>query len=282
MKILQIFRFITGHPLTQKAPWRGLWRFLIWQIRSRSKKTVTFNWIEGTKLLVQNGMTGATGNIYCGLHEYADMSFILHALREGDLFIDVGSNIGSYTILASGVCRAETIAIEPDPDTANHLRANIAANRLEDLVRVVETAVGAENGEIKFTMGEDTTNQVATQDNGPVRTVPLATLDHIIGNRNPVVIKMDVEGYETETLLGAARTLANPSLIAIEIETADPEGIRILTHHGFRRVAYAPTTRSLEPSELAESSNALFVRDEIDVLSRIQTAPTRKYRNDTV
>lgn len=47
-------------------------------------------------------MTGATGNWYCGLQEYEDMSFVLHALRPGDLFVDVGANIGSYSILAAG------------------------------------------------------------------------------------------------------------------------------------------------------------------------------------
>ena len=44
-----------------------------------------FQWIKGSKLIVRNGMTGATGNIYCGLHEFADMGFVLHLLRPGDL-----------------------------------------------------------------------------------------------------------------------------------------------------------------------------------------------------
>jgi hypothetical protein len=36
-----------------------------------------------------------TGNIYCGLHEFADMGFVLHFLRPGDLFVDVGANIAA-------------------------------------------------------------------------------------------------------------------------------------------------------------------------------------------
>jgi hypothetical protein len=42
-----------------------------------------------------------SGNIYAGLHEFGDMAFVLHFLRAGDLFADVGANIGSYTVLAS-------------------------------------------------------------------------------------------------------------------------------------------------------------------------------------
>jgi hypothetical protein len=40
-------------------------------------------------------MTGATQNLYCELHEYNDMAFLLHFLREEDSFADVGANIGS-------------------------------------------------------------------------------------------------------------------------------------------------------------------------------------------
>jgi thymidylate synthase len=62
-------------------------------------------------------MTGATGNIYAGLHEFEDMAFLLHLLRSEDMFADVGSNIGSYTILASGVVGAKSVAFEPVPST---------------------------------------------------------------------------------------------------------------------------------------------------------------------
>ena len=57
-------------------------------------------------------MTGATGNIYAGLHEFVDMAFCLHLLRSGDLFVDVGANIGSYTVLASKVAGANSVTLE--------------------------------------------------------------------------------------------------------------------------------------------------------------------------
>ena len=69
-------------------------------------------------------MRGATGNIYAGLHEFIDMIFRLYFLQPDDLFLDIGANVGSYTILASGVCGAETWAFEPDPDSASFLRRN--------------------------------------------------------------------------------------------------------------------------------------------------------------
>jgi hypothetical protein len=69
------------------------------------------------------GLTGATGNWYCGLDAFEDMAFLLHFMREEDLFVDVGANIGSYTILAGNEVGAETIEIEPITDARGHSAA---------------------------------------------------------------------------------------------------------------------------------------------------------------
>jgi hypothetical protein len=106
--ILPTLRFIASHPLGSRRPLSAYWRYARWQVESRLCAEVEFNWIEGAKLIARNGMTGATGNIYCGLHEFTDMAFLLHLLRPDDLFVDVGANIGSYTVLASAVCGART------------------------------------------------------------------------------------------------------------------------------------------------------------------------------
>ena len=72
-------------------------------------------------------MTGITGNWYCGLHEFHEMAFVLHFLRKNDTFIDVGANVGSYTILAA-VTGSNVISIEPIPSTFNYLKNNVSIN----------------------------------------------------------------------------------------------------------------------------------------------------------
>ena len=72
-------------------------------------------------LIANAGMAGATGNIYVGLREFEDMAFLLHLLRPDDLFVDVGANIGSFTVLASGAVGARSLAIEPIERTFNIL-----------------------------------------------------------------------------------------------------------------------------------------------------------------
>ena len=197
-------KFIARHPLSSKQPLRAFWRYGRWQIESRLRREVEFKWVEGSKLIVRNGMTGATGNVYCGLHEFGDMLFLLHFLRSNDLFVDVGSNVGSYTVLASAVCRAHSVAVEPDPNTMRSLRRNVAINDLDELVTVFELALGSTEGEVPFTIGQDTGNRVATSGKKNVRMVDQQRLDALIGKDSPsiMMIKMDVEGYEEEVLRG--------------------------------------------------------------------------------
>ena len=178
-QLMATLKFIVSHPLNRGRPLSTLGRFAAWQIASRLHAEFEFEWIEGAKLIVSRGMTGATGNIYCGLHEFVEMGFLLHFLRPDDLFLDVGANIGSYTILAAGVCNARTIAFEPDPDTARVLRRNIAINHLSALVDVRESALGGVNGQIAFTVGLDTMNRVARPDDKSAQVVSIRRLDDI-------------------------------------------------------------------------------------------------------
>ena len=99
MNIIKLLRFITSHPLNKSNKADAIMRFIKWQINTRlNPHPVVYPYTEKAKLIIEKGMTGATGNLYCGLHEFEDMSFLLHFLREEDLFIDIGANVGSYTV----------------------------------------------------------------------------------------------------------------------------------------------------------------------------------------
>lgn len=279
----QTLHFILDHPLNRGRPVFALARFAKWQVHSRLRTEVIFDWFGGAKLVVRRGMTGATGNIYCGLHEYADMAFVLHLLRDGDLFLDLGANIGSYTVLASKVCGASSIAIEPDPDTVICLQRNVEVNRIGDRVEIVEAALGALPGKASFSVGLDTTNKILTDASEASREVRLTSLDCIVGDRRPTMIKIDVEGYEGEVLKGARETLKMQSLLAVETETSDDAVISALTEAGFERWHYDPARRelSLEPREIS-ASNALYLRDKPSVMRRVVEAPRRNILGSVV
>ena len=195
MQLLDTFSFIVNHPLARQNRLAALTRFARWQISSRIHDEITVDWVDGAVLTVKRGMTGATGNLYCGLHEFAEMGFLLHLLQPGDIFLDIGANVGSYTVLASRVCGADSIAFEPDAATASALRRNIAANGIQDRVRVEQHALGSRNGEIPFTVGLDTMNRVATADDRGAKIVEVRLLDDVPGADNAVFAKLDVEGF---------------------------------------------------------------------------------------
>lgn len=205
-------------------------------------------------------MTGATGNIYCGLHEYVDMRFVLDTLKPGDLFVDIGANVGSYTVLASKVCGARAISVEPDPDTARALRRNVEINGIKDKVQVVEAALGATAGTASFTVGRDTVNRVAGPEDANVRDVVVRTLDDVLEGQVPRVIKIDVEGFEAEVFRGAAVALADARLEAIITEALDENVLDILERAGFRQAYYDPDQRALRKGRIVKSSNSLMVR----------------------
>lgn len=277
--IISLASQFASHPLTRNAQLSAWWRFGKWQLQSRLREEIAFSWIEGQKLAVRRGMTGATGNIYAGLHEFADMMVVLHFLRPGDLFFDIGANIGSFSVLASGVCRAKTWAFEPDPATMVSFKRNVAINRLDQLVTAFELALGSERDNVRFTVGLDSMNRVAPDGELDARFVQQEKLDDLVGPAEPIMIKVDVEGYEEKVLRGANALLGRPCMRVLELETVTPGVEAILRSHRFKRAFYDPFTRSLnrEPTTVP-ASNALYVRDWEFVASRLSSAePVRVF-----
>lgn len=266
---------VRKHPIGSRDQMGSYARIAWWQVQSRlASGSVVRNWVAGSKLVVRSGMRGATGNLYFGLYEFADMAFALHLLRQSDLFVDIGANVGVYTVIASKVCGARTIAFEPAVETLPALRANIAVNDIAGLVDVHEVALGDTPGHADFTVGLDCINHVALDGLVPTRRVPVHRLDDLLRDHDPVLIKIDVEGFERAVIAGAVETLNKPSLLAIEIETVDAETHAMLTGAGFAEMFYDPMQRRLSDTPLGfEPGNRLFVRDRAAVMARVEAAP---------
>lgn len=290
-RFVTVIRWITQQPLNRGNKQKALKRFLLWQLNVRiNPYPIILPWVNETKLVVKRGMTGATGNLYAGLHDFEDMSFLLHLLRDEDVFMDIGSNIGSYTVLASGSIECRSIAIEPIPSTYEHLKNNIAVNRIEDRVEALNVGLGSKHSTLLFTNTQDTVNHVAVEGEKDTTEVPVQTLDEILQNRTcPLLIKIDVEGFETEVLLGGKNTLNNPDLKAVIIELngsgtrygykdADIHGLFISA--GFRPYAYEPFTRQLtELNTYSDESNTIYIRDVDFVKNRIKESEAFKVLN---
>ena len=246
------------------------------------------SWIGGTRLWYQRNWLGISGNLYTGLHEFAEMAFVLHLLRPGDHFVDVGANMGSYTLLASGVCGAYTYSFEPHPDTFNHLLANIQLNQLQTHCQAQQVALGAHSGTAYLRQSaRDTLNHIASSASADTLEVPIQTLDEAV-SQPCQLLKIDVEGFEYAVLQGAQQHLQNPELLAILIEVngqgqryerSDQEVHQILLEAGFQAYRYDAFGRGLEPMEGFEGQNTLYVRDVEAVRERVKKAEKRKVLN---
>ena len=285
MKIYSILKNIYNHPLNRQARLAALIRFFQWQILSRwIHYPIVFPFVGKSVLVVEKGMTGATGNVYNGLHEYQDMLFALHFLRPDDRFVDVGANVGTYTILASVNCGARVVAFEPIPKTFQHLRRNVLVNDVAHRVELVNKAAANEIKTVHFTTNLDAGNHVLTEKsekNISGATIECTTLDLTI-NEIPQLIKIDVEGFETEVIQGGAHFFLQPQLKVIIIELNgsgarygfDEETIHNkLVKVGFSPYSYDPFTRKLVPLPHWGTHNSIYIRDLNFVKERIVSAP---------
>ena len=287
MNAIDLLQFITNHPLNKDRKLKATMQFLKWQLGSRIVPgEVVYPWVNGSRFLVRTGETGVTGNIYTGLHEFSEMGFLLHAMTGKDLFVDVGANIGSYTILACSAVGASGYAFEPVPATYKRLIDNIRLNHLEHRVSCHNVAIGREKSVIQFTSDMDTVNHVvaAGEEHANVINVEVSTLDSILFNDSPTFMKIDVEGFETPALEGATETLNKKSLNAVIMElngSGDRYGydeskiLALMFDFGFRTYSYNPFDRKLINlnGKNFDSGNAIFIRDEGVLLDRINKAP---------
>lgn len=151
-----------------------------------------------------------------GVWEPNVTAVIMDTLRPGDVFCDVGANIGYYTVLASRLVGpgGHVVAVEPSPAALRMLRDNIALNGLTN-VRVVPAAVAAERGRLALyapSFGNaGTTSTVAREGRSlqaEVDALPLTqilTQDELARLR---LVKIDVEGGEGVVLESILQDLA--------------------------------------------------------------------------
>ncbi len=287
-EICTLTKFIAQHPLNTNHKFQAFINFIKWQIATRIlKKKVIVPWVEDSMFISGLSETGLTGNIYAGFMEYEDMIFLLHALQPTETFVDVGANIGAYTILASKVVKSSSIAFEPLPSSVERLKDQIQINRINAAVDIRNMGLGNKEGALFFTNNNDTMNKVSLAGEVENTTmVKVSTLDTELDKDNQYFFKIDVEGFEYNVIEGASKVLSNNNVSAIIIELNgsgeefgyNNEDIhKKILSYGFVAVAYEPKTRNLTElkSYNENSGNTIYVKDIALISSRCKAAPKR-------
>ncbi|MDD5294770.1 MAG: FkbM family methyltransferase, partial [Patescibacteria group bacterium] len=145
-------------------------------------------------------------------------------LKPGDVVYDIGSNIGYYALLEARIVgdKGRVYAIEPVPDNVKLLKKNIGLNNYKN-ISVHNLAIGGQDRDdyIYLSKKSNWCSMERRGGNNSSKKIPVKvlTLDSFSqGNIYPDIIRMDVEGYETEIIKGMKNILSGAKPLKIFME----------------------------------------------------------------
>jgi len=175
----------------------------------------------GAKWIVGSSPHGC----WIGTYERSNQRFLRDSISEGALVVDIGANVGFFTLIASRRVgeSGRVIAVEPFPRNIMLLRWHLALNDCSN-VEVAEVAMADEYGTERM-KSEGSPCGVALSSAGDLE-VRIETVDGLLdglGLQQPTFLKIDVEGAEDRVIAGAMRALAGPRRPALLIATHGSE-----------------------------------------------------------
>lgn len=183
---------------------------------------------------------------YYRKRESMSTSFLHYSgvLKEGDVVLDIGANIGYYALLESRLVGETGLvyAVEPVISNFKLLEKNVQLNNVGN-IRSFQFAFGAEEAEAEIYISDRcnwcTLNKEAIQDCcvGSQR-VSIVSVDSFLEDKvTPKLIRMDVEGYEYEILQGMTKTLEKDVMLFVEVHPTLIKSVdgffEILKRHGY-------------------------------------------------
>ena len=269
-----------------------------WEAIRSTPKSLTRSLGGGVRLKLY-GDSRLCEMLYFDQFEPETRCFLDAYLRSGDVFLDIGANVGLYTIAAArtvGVC-GEVHAFEPCAQTFSRLEENVRLNALRN-VSCHRLALSDTNAEAQLSIakdGFDAWNSLGKPymgEDGGQETVQTVTLDsfvsqHRLENRI-TAMKIDVEGWENQVLAGAEKLLSAPNAPALCIEFTEQAAqlagsscaalYRTLERLGFQMFTVGDTPETVVPFALCDpfpNVNLLALKDAAAVRARFRTGSKR-------
>ena len=189
--------------------------------------------------------------VYLHAFEWQETATIRSFLKPGDVFVDVGANIGYFTLLAASLVKktGRVLAFEPSPYASARLAETIATNHISQVtLRVL--ALGAKSSTLPLYLpsqsGNHSPTMLANEGGAPI-AVNVRRLDDCLkecGVENVDFMKVDVEGFEPHVLEGANTFLSQGRIRAILCEfnevwlqkngSSKEQLLQILTSYGYQ------------------------------------------------
>jgi FkbM family methyltransferase len=233
--------------------------------------------------------------IYAKDFETNERKFHHAYLRPGDVYIDIGANIGLFTLIAAHRVGKEghVHAFEPTITSYQRLMANIQLNRFSN-VSAHQCALSDKPGQVEMSVsldGFDGRNSIVTPTGGEefaTELVKTTTLDQFVQEQNLAgkinMIKIDVEGWEMHVLMGAKKCLSAADAPMLQVEFAEDacesagsscmELYQSLTQLGYQLFTFDAQASDLIPVRMEQVKNGYFnaiaTKNPQDVAKRIK------------
>jgi FkbM family methyltransferase len=234
---------------------------------------VLVRWGPGLSATINPSLDGSLRALFAAQWVRPALIPILEAcLRPGDLFVDVGANVGVYTTWAARIVGAKgnVIALEPAPRTRTWLEDICVQNGLAQ-VNIIPSAAGDATGTalMQIQDGASGLSRLVDRSVGSIE-VPLTTLDTLLASKPPALIKIDVEGHELRVLEGARQTLQH-SRVPVVFEAPDFGGgsgtlrcVQLLETAGYKVLSLTPRgIRAFDPSSYSHNLLAIHRADHL-------------------
>lgn len=202
---------------------KGMYYFLLKKIVPEGRITVkAFN---GASVFLQKNNSFTSVFTYAQIPEMVDIQFLRSHIHPNTVLLDIGANIGAYSIMMLDVC-SKIYAFEPHPVTFEQLKKNNGLNG--NKINLVNKGLGDREALLPFTNIQSEINHIikepADKKAGDI-DVQITTLDNFasqyLNKADRYIIKIDVEGFEDEVLEGGADFFANYTIDAMVIEADD-------------------------------------------------------------
>ena len=214
--------------------------------------------VNGYKLAVIPGDLGISSELMMfKTHEPLTTKLLSKELKKGMTCLDVGGNIGYYTLLESKIIgdKGKVIVIEPSPQNFQHLKKNLKIQNAKN-VDAYNFAASDKNGEVNFLVYRESNGSFTIPDGeetdipGDIIKVPAKTMDTFLEELNidhVDFVRMDVEGYESHIIRGMINTIKKSKpMFQIEVHASilGKEGtkkfLKEFQKHGYEAKYYIP------------------------------------------
>jgi FkbM family methyltransferase len=214
--------------------------------------------VNGYKLQVIPGDLGISSELLMfKTHEPLTTKLLSKEIKKGMTCLDVGGNIGYYTLLESRIIgnSGKVIAIEPSPQNFQHLQKNLELENAKN-VESFNFAAGDKNGEVNFLVYKESNGSFTIPDGektdlpGDIIKVPAKTIDTFLNEisvDHVDFVRMDVEGYESHILQGMEETIKKSKpMFQIEVHSSllgkekTKKFLENFQNHGYKAKYYVP------------------------------------------